>query len=239
MTLRCLIADDEPLAHQVLINYMTRLKSLQLVAQCYTAFEVIDALNEQPVDLIFLDIQMPELTGLDMLKTLTDPPRVILTTAYSDFTLDAFEIGVTDYLLKPIRFERFLKAVNRVLTPLKSTSQEEPSPTPILAPTAQPEPKFLTLKDKGILHKIWHDDILYMQAYGNFTKLITANRTFVSSNSMKTLATLFDEAAFVRVHKSYIVNRAKIDRIAGKHLLIGDIEIPIGETYKQVIKTDW
>jgi response regulator of citrate/malate metabolism len=133
MTLKCLIADDEPLAHTLLDNYISRLKTLSVVGHAYNAFEVLDFLGENDVDMLFLDINMPDLTGLEMLKTLSNPPIVILTTAYSEHSLEAFDLGVMDYLLKPIRFDRFLKAVNRVI------DLKKPMHTPSVISAEMPE----------------------------------------------------------------------------------------------------
>jgi DNA-binding LytR/AlgR family response regulator len=171
MTLQCLIADDEPLAHQLLENYTGRLKSLQVVGHAYHAFEVLDFLGSHPVDLLFLDIQMPDLSGVEMLRTLSHPPAVILTTAYSEYSLEAFDLGVTDYLLKPIRFERFLKAVNRVI----ETKKLPVSETPAALASTTTEQEAIFVKDGVAEHKIRFDDILYAQAYGNYVKISLLN----------------------------------------------------------------
>ena len=184
MTLRCLIADDEPLAHNLLENYIARLKTLSVVGHAYNAFQVLDFLGENHVDILFLDINMPDLSGLEMLKTLSNPPMVILTTAYSEHSLEAFDLGVMDYLLKPIRFERFLKAVNRIIDLKKPYP-----PTPKgeydgivhnLSGTLEKAEKhndFIFVKDGTTNYKIDFADFLYVQAYGNFAKIHTLART--------------------------------------------------------------
>ena len=235
MTLKCLIADDEPLAHTLLDNYISRLKTLTVVGHAYNAFEVLDFLGENDVDILFLDINMPDLTGLEMLKTLSNPPIVILTTAYSAHSLEAFDLGVMDYLLKPIRFDRFLKAVNRVI------DLKKPTHTPSVFSSEMPEKvektektaaDFIFIKDGTTNYKINFNDLLYIQAYGNFAKIHTTQQNFVASMTMKQLEEDLPEAVFMRVHKSYIVNIQKVSKIEGATVFMDKTMIPIGAVYK-------
>jgi DNA-binding LytR/AlgR family response regulator len=240
MTLKCLIADDEPLAHTLLENYIARLKTLSVVGHAYNAFEVLDFLSENPVDILFLDINMPDLTGLDMLKTLSNPPMVILTTAYSEHSLEAFELGVMDYLLKPIKFERFLKAVNRIIEIKKPVIQN--SITPLVSTTISPientekteksHNDFIFIKDGTTNYKINFNDLLYIQAYGNFAKIHTSSQTILASITMKHLEDDLPENIFTRVHKSYIINIQKVGKIEGNTAYIDKTAIPIGAVYK-------
>jgi DNA-binding LytR/AlgR family response regulator len=243
MTLKCLIADDEPLAHTLLENYIARLKTLSVVGHAYNAFEVLDFLGENPVDILFLDINMPDLTGLDMLKTLSNPPMVILTTAYSEHSLEAFELGVMDYLLKPIKFERFLKAVNRIIEIKKPALQSTATPsvsTTIFSienadKTEKPQNDFIFIKDGTTNYKINFNDLLYIQAYGNFAKIHTTHQTILASITMKHLEDDLPENVFTRVHKSYIINIQKVGKIEGNTAYIDKIAIPIGAVYKLVL----
>ncbi len=235
MVLSCLIADDEPLAHQLLEHYIGRLKTLSIVGHAYNAFEVLDFLSEHKVDLLFLDIQMPDLSGLDMLKTLSQPPMVILTTAYSEHSLEAYDLGVMDYLLKPIKFERFLKAVNRVLELKREAAQ------PKLAPVQEavtPAPQdYLFLKDGTAEHKVRLEDIAYVQAYGNFVKVHTvAAQTIVATITMKQLEAALPESAFIRVHKSYIVQVEQLTKLEKESVFVGTTEIPVGAMYKLLLE---
>jgi DNA-binding LytR/AlgR family response regulator len=266
MTLKCLIADDEPLAHTLLENYIGRLKTLSVAGHAYNAFEVLDFLGENEVDILFLDINMPDMTGLDMLKTLAHPPIVILTTAYSEHSLEAFDLGVMDYLLKPIKFDRFLKAVNRVID-LKKPVHTPPS-VPIesgfhsssIFSHETPErlennhgnkperlennhgnkserlennhSNFIFIKDGTTNYKVNFDELLYVQAYGNFAKVFTTKQTIVASITMKHLEEELPESSFTRVHKSYIINIQKVSKIEGNTVFIGKIEIPVGAVYK-------
>lgn len=235
MTLKCLIADDEPLAHTLLDNYISRLKTLTVVGHAYNAFDVLDFLGENDVDILFLDINMPDLTGLDMLKTLSNPPITLLTTAYSEHSLAAFDLGVMDYLLKPIKFDRFLKAVNRVI------DLKKPIHTPSVFPTETHEKvekmektaaDFIFIKDGTTNYKINFNDLLYIQAYGNFAKIHTTQQNFVASMTMKQLEEDLPEAVFMRVHKSYIVNIQKVSKIEGATVFMDKTMIPIGAVYK-------
>lgn len=231
MVLRCLIADDEPLAHQLLQHYIDRLKTLSVAGHAYNAFEVLDFLSDHRVDILFLDIQMPDLSGLDMLKTISNPPTVILTTAYSEHSLEAFDLGVTDYLLKPIKFERFLKAVNRVIELRKNTAPAASNP----APHAD-RPDFLLLKDGTSEHKVRLADITYIQAYGNFAKIHTETKTIVATITMKQLEAMLPESDFARVHKSFIVQVSKIVKIEKEIVHVGTAEIPVGMVYKLLLE---
>jgi DNA-binding LytR/AlgR family response regulator len=237
MTLHCLIADDEPLAHTLLENYIGRLKTLSVAGHAYNAFEVLDFLSENTVDILFLDINMPDLSGLEMLKTLSNPPIVILTTAYSEHSLEAFDLGVMDYLLKPIKFERFLKAVNRII------DLKKPTHTPSIMPTFSSEnvekidktektTDFIFIKDGTTNYKINFNDLLYIQAYGNFAKIHTTQHNIVASMTMKQLEQELPGPSFMRVHKSYIVNVKKVSKIEGNRLYVDKVELPIGAVYK-------
>lgn len=217
MKLHCLIVDDEPPAHKVLENYIDKIDTLILSGNCYSASEAINFLHENPIDIIFLDIEMPELSGLEMLNTLTNPPSVILTTAYSQFALKGYDLGVNDYLLKPIRFERFLKSVNRLIK-LKTTSN-----------VAQ----FLFIKSDGKLHKINFTDIQFVEGYGNFVKIHTMDKVLLTAETMTEMQIRLPESVFLRVHKSYFINKEKINKIDGNQVFIGNQIIPIGSSYRQ------
>jgi DNA-binding LytR/AlgR family response regulator len=236
MILKCLIADDEPLAHTLLENYIGRLKTLSVAGHAYNAFEVLDFLGENSVDILFLDINMPDMTGLEMLKTLSNPPIVILTTAYAEHSLEAFDLGVMDYLLKPIRFDRFLKAINRVIDLKKPQGS---TPSVFLSETHEKVEKteknhhdFIFIKDGTTNYKINFDELLYVQAYGNFAKVFTTKQTIVASTTMKHLEEELPDNQFTRVHKSFIINIQKVNKIEGNTVYINKTEIPVGAVYK-------
>jgi DNA-binding LytR/AlgR family response regulator len=235
MILKCLIADDEPLAHTLLANYISRLKTLSVVGNAYNAFEVMDFLSENDVDILFLDINMPDMTGLEMLKTLSNPPMVILTTAYSEHSLEAFDLGVMDYLLKPIKFDRFLKAVNRILDLKKSNRDPSVFSSEIAEKMEKSTPDFMFIKDGTTNYKINFNDLLYIQAYGNFAKIHLLSQTLVVSMTMKQLEEDLPETLFTRVHKSYIVNIQKVSKIEGNFVFIEKVVVPIGAVYKLIL----
>ncbi len=218
--LNCLIVDDEPLAHKVLENYIAKLDTLQLVGNAYRAAEAISFLQKNTVDIMFLDIEMPELTGLDMLKTLQNPPNVILTTAYSEFALDGYDLGVVDYLLKPIPFQRFLKAVQRIAMPQA---------------LQKPETNYFFVKSDGVQYRANFADILYVEAYGNYVKIHLAARFILTAETMTEMQNRLPSQYFVRVHKSFIINTNHIERIDGALISIAKVSIPIGASYKTTV----
>lgn len=230
MPLSCLIVDDEPLAQRVLERYVGMVEALHLVQTCSNAFEAMNALHRHPVDVIFLDIQMPELTGMAFLKTLTNPPAVVLTTAYTEFALEGYEHGVADYLLKPISFDRFLKAVNRVMA-LRSPSTVVVAP-PAAAPA--PEADFLFLKADKKIHKRWFRDIALLEAAGNYVKIHdTAHPLLLASETLTALEERLPAGQFLRVHKSFIVSVQHITAVAGSDIHLGKWVAPIGVSYRQ------
>jgi DNA-binding LytR/AlgR family response regulator len=227
MKLSCLIADDEPLAHKLLENYAGRLKTLEVTGNAYNAFEVIDFYSEQKADILFLDIDMPGLSGIELLKSIKHDSFVILTTAYPDFSLVAFDLGVIDYLLKPIKFERFLTAIDRIIS-LRNFSSTGVS-------EIVPEEKiggYITVKSGLEQIRVSIDAILFVQAYGNFIKIITQNGTHLIAGTMKGIEDVLSGYSFVRTHKSYIVNISKIRKIQLNKISIDNHVLPIGAVYK-------
>ena len=241
MKLKCLLVDDEPLAHKIIQNYIGRLNTLEVAGNCYNAIEAINFLYEHEVDLMFLDIQMPELNGLEMLKALPNPPRVILTTAYSEFALESYEFGIVDYLLKPIAFPRFLKAVNRVIEDIplsKKTVNTDSRQTLENREETAPENQknFLFLKENQITHKVFFSDILFIQAYGNYLKFFTEEKMIMVADTMKNITIQLSDSQFVRVHKSFIVSLTKIDQIEGNQINIASHSVPVGNKYRLVFE---
>jgi DNA-binding LytR/AlgR family response regulator len=229
MELRCLIVDDEVLAQDVIEKYIASIPTLKLVGKCDSAVEAISFLHNNPVDLLFLDLNMPELSGLDMLKTLTNQPKVILTTAYSEYALESYEYGVIDYLLKPIKFERFLKAVNKVAGQSVQGSQTSGKET-------DTDPPLLFIKEDQTTYRVLFDKILYVEAYGNYLKIHTPEKIYVTRDTMHEMEKKLPENIFIRVHKSFIVSLSKVDNISGNRIYINKAEIPVGEMYKLSLK---
>ncbi len=227
--LRCLIVDDEVAAHYVLENYIGRMQRLVLAGQCYNALDALNFLHRHPVDLLFLDINMPELTGLELLSTLSYTPRTILTTAYTEYVLQGYDFGVTDYLVKPIPFPRFLKAVDRVLAqPPALVAATTP-----LVPAAAPAADSLMVKVDAGWIRIKLDELLYAQSWGNYVKLFLPGRMLLTPLTTAELESRLPADQFVRIHKSYIVSLSKIERLSGNTLYISDTELPVGITFRR------
>lgn len=230
MKIRCMVVDDEPLAQSVLVNYISALPSLELCMICNNAIDAIAYLHEHAVDLMFLDIKMPELSGLEMLKTIHDPPTVIITTAHSEYAMEGYEYSVIDYLLKPFSFERFLKAVNKVIQKEEKLSRSESTPG------IKREKDFLFIKVDKTLRKVHYSDILYVEGYGNFVKVfLEGNTMLLATETMTNIEKALPEDLFVRAHKSYIVSIQKISQIQPHELKIGGTSIPIGNLYKMKV----
>ncbi|MCK8520171.1 LytTR family DNA-binding domain-containing protein [Aquimarina sp. D1M17] len=223
--IRYLIIDDEHIAHDIIKGYCDLLPNMQLMKHCYDAIEAITYLNENNVDLIFLDLNMPKLKGFDFLKTLTHPPKVIVTTAYSEFALEGYELNVVDYLLKPFGFDRFLKAVNKVTnSSVKTTSPSEPN--------LKDEDKRIFLRSNKKYIQVTTATILYIEAAGNYTKVITQQEHIIVREKISDLIETLSNDEFLQVHKSFAVATKHISSIEGNRILIGSTTIPIGKSYK-------
>lgn len=227
--IKCIIVDDEPLAHVVLENYITQIQSLELVAKCKNALEAINFLHKNEIDLIFLDINMPDISGIEMLKTLKVQPKIIFTTAYSEFALESYEYGVSDYLLKPIKFDRFLKAVNRVID---SKANTVPVATENNESTVDTKEDYIFIKQDQSVFKVNFADILYVEALGNYLQVYTTQKKIVARETMAEMEKKLTHENFIRVHKSFIVNVSKIEKIVNNQICIANIEISIGTIYK-------
>ncbi len=226
--LKYIIIDDEPLAHDIIEEFCSMLPHLQLEKNCYSAMEAMQYLNENTVDFMFLDINMPKLRGLDFLKTLTNPPKTIITTAYKEHAIEGFELNVVDYILKPFSFDRLVKAVNKVV-------QTEQKPTEIKGVSPLESGHRFFIKGDKKYHQIASDEILYIEAYGNYTKLFLKDEMIVSHEKISNFEGLLPKDSFLRVHKSFIVALDKIKLIEGNRIRIETFEVPIGETYKSRI----
>lgn len=230
---QCLIVDDEPIALQILEKYITQIDALHLAGKCNNAFEALNVLHREQIDILFLDIKMPSLSGLEMLKTLQNPPKVILTTAFSEFAVESYEYGIADYLLKPIAFERFLKAVNKILMPkntelTKGQSEDRPDS----------EPDFIFFKADKKIHKYYFADILFIEGSGNYVKIHAQNdKLLMVLDKLTELQAKLPQKQFLRVHKSFIVNVLHIQKIAGNMIMIKDKTIPISATFKQNLES--
>ena len=234
----CLAVDDEPPALDVLKKYISAVPSLELVATCNNAVEALTILQQKNIDLIFLDIQMPELLGTDMLRTIKRPPKVIFTTAYRKFAIEGFELDAVDYLLKPISFERFLKAVNKVMdTSLQTISQ---SVTESVKNNSLDGSISLRADRKNL--KIPIAEILYIESLKDYIKVVTATRTIVTKQPISSIEEMLPKDHFLRIHRSYIVALHKIETYTTELIGIGKQEFPISRMYRlevgKVLKTN-
>jgi len=217
---KCIIVDDEPAAHYVLANYIRQNPQLELVQQCYNGIEALGYLRENSVDLMFLDIDMPEITGLELLQTLQKPPKTILTTAYSEFALESYDYGVIDYLLKPIYFPRFLKATERFLSAFSIEKNTDAN-------------LFISIKIDSSIVDLPVRDILFAQSYGNYVKIFTLEKTWLATMTTAQLEQNLPSEHFMRVHKSYIVAIDKIETSDRDTITIHNEKIPVGITYRR------
>jgi len=223
--IRYLIIDDEYIAHDIIKGYCDLLPNMKLMKHCYDALEAFEYLNSNTVDLIFLDLNMPKLKGFEFLKLLPSPPKVIVTTAYKEHALEGFELNVSDYLLKPFSFERFLKAVNNASSvPEKVAVQSSEDSTNA--------PKSIFLRSNKKHTQVVIDSILYIEASGNYTKVVTTTETVTIREKVSDVIALLPESEFLQVHKSFGVAIKHIKNIEGNRILIHDQYIPIGKLYK-------
>lgn len=228
MKIKCMIIDDEPLAQRVLERYIEAVPNLELVQKCKDALEAMEVLKEKKIDLIFLDINMPKLTGVEFLRILKHPPLVIITTAYAEFAIQGYELDVVDYLMKPFGMERFLKAIQKVQDLLKPREHSLPAKTSVESQDDQ----YIFVKSSKKTYRINLNEILYIEALGDYVKIFTTERMIVSYHSMKNLENLLSPKKFPRIHKSFIVSLSRIELIEGNQVKIRDRRIPIGTNFK-------
>ncbi|MFV0272933.1 MAG: LytR/AlgR family response regulator transcription factor [Macellibacteroides fermentans] len=220
MKLKCIITDDEPIARKGLQNYVERIDFLELVGVCEDAIQLNNQLKSQQADLLFLDIEMPYMTGIELLNSLSNPPKVIITSAYAEYAIKGYDLEVSDYLLKPISFDRFLKAVNKVYDQLIS------SQTPVVQ-------DYLFVKTSLKLEKIRFNDMRFIEGVENYVAIYTSDGKIITHTTLRTILQKLPPERFVQVHKSYLVNIDKIDSIEGNLLGIGKNKIPLSRTYKE------
>lgn len=227
--LNCLIVEDEPLAAEVLQDYIEQLPQLRLVGVCTDALYALGVLQKEVVDVIFLDIHLPKLKGLDFLKSLTNPPQVIITTAYHQYAVQGYEFNVVDFLLKPIEFSRFLQAVNKLSANEKNTI----APKETMNSTYERPYHFFTVNKHKV--KIYLDDILYIESLKEYVRIITPQQKILTKFQIGEIASLLPDEQFIRVHRSYIIAISKISAFSNTEVVIGEAIIPIGRSYKKMV----
>ncbi|HEY0611125.1 MAG TPA: LytTR family DNA-binding domain-containing protein [Chitinophaga sp.] len=221
MKIKCVITDDEPVARKGIKGYVEKVDFLELVGVCEDAVALNNLLREKEVQLLFLDIEMPYINGLELLQSLPHPPKVIFTTAYEQYALKGFELEAIDYLLKPISFERFLKAVNRAYELFKTTQQ--------------PVADYLFVKTNDKLVKVNWKDIIYIESLENYVSIYTAQNRYITHITLKAVIESITDPAFIQTHKSFVVNAAKITGIEGNVVELGKVQVPISRSMKESV----
>lgn len=232
--IRCLVVDDEPLALNILEDYITKMPFLQLVKATTNPIEALTLVQSSEADLVFLDVQMPELTGIQFLKIANGKAKVILTTAYPQYALEGYELDVVDYLLKPIAFDRFYKAVQKaqgILNP-SATTTAPPVPATVAMPQQDFLSDFIFVKTEHKIQKVYLHDILFIEGLKDYISIFTTSERIITLQNMKKMEDALPEKHFIRVHRSYIVSLDKIDSIERSRIFIGDKIIPVGDTYR-------
>ncbi len=219
--INCLIVDDEPLAQQILESYVNDVENLGLIKKCNNALEAFEIIHHQQIDLIFLDIKMPGLTGIDFIRSLKNPPAVIFTTAYSEYAASSYDLEAIDYLLKPITQERFSKSLNKFFKLHTDVIEEEKN--------------YTYFKVAGKLIKVFHQDILYAQSIKDYLLITTTPGNLIVHMTMKYLDELLPKEIFLRVHRSYLINKKQVAGIGKNEVNIKGATIPIGENYKSIV----
>jgi len=227
MKVKCLLVDDEPLAIQLIQNHLAQLDSFEVVATCSNAVKALEILRSTPVDLLFLDIKMPRLTGLDFLKALKNPPAVIITTAYREYALEGYDLDLVDYLLKPVTFDRFLKAIDRYLR-----SKDLPIRNDVPAMEDQP---FVHVRSAGKVHRLPADEILYIESVKDYIVIHLVNKKITAKYKISDFEAQLPGKNFLRIHRSFIVTLRKIDAFTVNHVEINGTEIPIGASYREYV----
>lgn len=230
MKIKCVIIDDEPIAREIIREYISKLNELEVIAEFKKATEAISFINENKTDLLFLDINMPEINGINFARSLSDPPAIIFTTAYREFAADGFELQAIDYLVKPIPFDRFLKAVNHYFK-LHSKSVERTT----AEIREKPEEAFILLKDSKKTHKVLLSDIKYIASDGDYIRFYLNSRKLMVRGSLSSMEVTLPPKLFLRIHNSYIINMKKINAITLYSVEIDGTELPISRSHKEKV----
>ncbi len=229
MKTRCVIVDDEPLARELIRGHVQKLENFEIVAECETAMKAMDVLRRQHVDLMFLDIKMPQMTGIDFLKTLKRPPKVIITTAYSQYALDGFELDVVDYLMKPVTFERFFKSVNKYF------QAGHTDPVELENGNGASDDAFIYVKENKRIIKIYLKEIEFIEGMNEYIRIHTDNRRVVVKSSLQLIEQKLPSEQFIRIHKSYIVAIPRIRAFNATTIELENAKLRIGRNYKNQV----
>ncbi|HXB08515.1 MAG TPA: LytTR family DNA-binding domain-containing protein [Puia sp.] len=218
MSLRCIAVDDEPIALEIIRDYIGMVPGLELAGLCRNAMEALDILRQRPVDLVFLDIRMPGISGLQLIRSLPRLPAIVLTTAYPDYALEGFELDVVDYLLKPVAIDRFLRAVNKVESIFAA-------------------PSFIFVRSGGAMLRVELADILYIEGLENYVRIHFTGRSLIVLSTMKEMEESLPPALFLRIHRSTIVNLAKVEQVRNHLFRVGAQVLAVGKSYRKLVAT--
>ncbi|OJJ22046.1 DNA-binding response regulator [marine bacterium AO1-C] len=229
--LKCVIVDDEPIALDILTTYIERVDQLELVARCKNAFEAFNFLQSNTADLLFMDIKMPQMTGIDFVKNFKNHPKVIFTTAYEEYALESYELDVVDYLLKPISFQRFFKALSKIFKNMPASIQS----TTVVLPEATPKQPFIILKVDKKNVKVYLSEILYIESLDHNARVKTVGKELFTYQKISYLEEILPADQFIRIHRSFMVALDKIEAFSSTIVEVGGKELPIGRNYKALV----
>ncbi len=229
MKTKCVIIDDEPLAIKVIKNHLQSFEDVEIVAECSNALDVDKIIRSRHVDLIFLDIEMPKVSGFDFIKSLTKPPKIIIVTAYRNYALKSYEYDIVDYLLKPVSFDRFYQAMTKFF------KQQKDSDINVFEETSKNANPFIYFNEDKTIHKIYLEEILYLESFREYIKVHTLKKSVLTKLPISKIEEKLNEYEFIRVHKSYIISVSKVNYFNSRVIGINEIELPIGRTYKDSV----
>ena len=231
MKTNCLIIDDEPLARDLIRSHINKLENFEVVAECGDAMKAFQELRNQHIDLMFMDIQMPQITGIEFLRTLKSPPKVVITTAYREYALEGFELDVVDYLLKPITFGRFLKSINKYY----QLAQDESTQVVQSIDHNQEETPFIYIKENKRVIKVHLNEIIYVEGLSEYVQIYTNKKKIITKTSMSNMEKKLSSDGFLRIHKSYIVSLSKVEAFTNHFIEVPGKDLPIGRSYKNSV----
>ncbi len=229
MKTKCIIVDDEPLARKVIKTHLQNFEDIEIVAECGNALETGRILRTHAVDLIFLDIEMPQISGFEFLKSLPKPPKIIIVTAYRNYALKGYEYDIVDYLLKPVSFDRFYQAITKFFKQIKNTDIK------VIDEGDSSGKPFVYFNEDKTIHKIYLDDILYLESFREYIKVHTADKSVMTKLPISKIEEKLKDRDFIRIHKSYVISVNKVNSFNSRIIKIGETELPIGRTYKDAV----
>lgn len=227
MKAKCIIVDDEPLAISAIENHISKINDIEILAKCTDAIEAFDVLKNNKVDLIFLDIEMPELNGVNLLKSLKNPPAVIFTTAYRNYAIEAFDLDIVDYLLKPIEFDRFLRAIERFYSLIKSKKE--------INTDLKENDECLKIKANKKTHIVYYKEIIYIENIADYLQIITSNKKITTKMAIRDLEEILPNDRFIRIHRSYIISIKNIESYTNHSVTINQVELPVSRSYRKTV----